>query len=106
MKTGSSAKIALLTMINFTISISSLETFDWNKIRNSAKKISKSSGIAAVIRKVATELNNFINTITLNQGIQNRQMTRVVHLFSVGTRTTAGGVHCVGVSALVDYYVR
>ena len=150
MKTGNYAKIALLTLVGFTISISSLGTFDWNKIRNSAKKILKSSGIAAAIRKVATELKYFINTITTNQGIQNRQMTKVVYLFRVGTRAAAGGVqvsgptelwqqvraafqidgnfyrgklrvrvfvpstsstklvrvHGVGVSALVDYYVR
>jgi len=96
LKTGISAKMALFFFISFSLFIPSTETFDWKKIKNSAKKILKSSGIAAIIRKVAPDLNNFINTITLNQGIQNRQMTKVVPLFSIGTRAAAGGVQVSG----------
>ena len=102
MKTGISAKIAMLLFICFNLFISSPETFDWKKIKNSAKKILKSSGIAAIIRKVAPDLNNFINTITLNQGIQNRQLTKVVPLFSIGTRAAAGGVQVTGPAELLN----
>ena len=61
LKTGISAKIALLVLLSFTLFVSSSETFNWNKIKSSAKKILKSSGIAAIIRKMAPDLNSFIN---------------------------------------------
>ena len=101
LKTGISAKIALSVLLSFTLFVSSPETFNWNKIKSSAKKILKSSGIAAIIRKVAPDLNSFINTITLNQGVQNRQMTKVVPLFSVGKRTAVGGVQVSGPAELL-----
>ena len=101
MKTGISAKIILLLFLVFSFFTSSPETFDWKKIKNSAKKILKSSGIAAVIRKVAPDLNNFINSITLNRGIKNQQMTKVVPLFSIGTRAAAGGVQVSGPAELL-----
>tara|TARA_Y100000589_G_scaffold103267_1_gene97551 strand:- start:885 stop:1352 length:468 start_codon:yes stop_codon:yes gene_type:complete len=101
LKTGVSAKIALLILLGFTLFISSSETFDWNKIKNSANKILKSSGIAAIIRKAAPEINSFINKITLNQGVKTRETTKVVPLFSVGNRTAAGGVQVSGPAELL-----
>jgi hypothetical protein len=60
------------------------------------KKAGKAVAVAAIIRKMAPELNNLINGLLLNNGAAVKQTTKVVPLFSFGDRTAVGGAQVSG----------
>ncbi|MCO4783101.1 MAG: hypothetical protein KC646_12320 [Candidatus Cloacimonetes bacterium] len=62
------------------------------------KKYVKTSAIAAVVRKAAPALNDFINGLLLNKGLPNRSQTKVVPLFSFGEKLAVGAVQVSGSS--------
>ena len=60
------------------------------------KKYVKTSAIAAVVRKAAPALNDFINGLLLNKGLANQSQTKVVPLFSFGEKLAVGAVQVSG----------
>ncbi|PCJ21238.1 MAG: hypothetical protein COB02_01245 [Candidatus Cloacimonadota bacterium] len=60
------------------------------------KKYIKTAAIAAVVRKAAPALNNFINGLLLNKGLPNKSQTKVVPLFSFGEKLAVGAVQVSG----------
>jgi hypothetical protein len=66
--------------------------------RDLFKKYVKTSAIAAVVRKAAPALNNFVNGLLLNKGLPNKSQTKVVPLFSFGKKLAVGAVQVSGSS--------
>lgn len=60
------------------------------------KKYVKTSAVAAVVRKAAPALNDFINGLLLNKGLPNKSQTKVVPLFSFGEKLAVGAVQVSG----------
>jgi hypothetical protein len=58
--------------------------------------ILKTFGIGAVVDRFAEPINNFINTLTLNNGVEVEEQTKVVPIVTVGSNTYAGAVQVSG----------
>ena len=59
----------------------------------------KTVAIGAAVNAAAKPLNQFINTVTLRHGIQDRQTTKVVPMLSLGDKGYIGGAQVSGPSA-------
>jgi|SaaInl4_135m_RNA_FD_contig_91_259534_length_1866_multi_3_in_0_out_0_3 hypothetical protein len=92
-----SLRTLILCMILASVSVVSLDSFNLkNFLKDTLKKTGTAVAIAGVIRKFSTQLDNFINGVTLNKGVPNKQSTKVVPLFSFGDRTALGGAQVSG----------
>jgi hypothetical protein len=60
------------------------------------EQIIKTLGIGAIVDRFADPLNDFINTLTLNRGVEVKQQTKVVPIITVGTGTYVGAVQIAG----------
>jgi hypothetical protein len=58
--------------------------------------ILKTFGIGMVVDRFAEPINNFINTLTLNNGVEVEEQTKVVPIVTVGSNTYAGAVQVSG----------
>lgn len=58
--------------------------------------ILKTFGVGIVVDKFAEPINNFINTLTLNNGVKVKEETKVVPIVSVGSHSYAGAVQVSG----------
>jgi hypothetical protein len=56
----------------------------------------KTLGIGAIVDRFADPINDFINTITLNRGVEVKQQTKVVPIITVGSGTYVGAVQVAG----------
>lgn len=64
--------------------------------------ILKVGGISIIISKLATPLNNFINTLTFKNGVANQYATKVVPILSFGSGGYIGAAQVIGPQELVD----
>jgi len=64
--------------------------------------ILKGSGIAILVSKFSTPLNNFINTLTLKHGSGTDYATKVVPIITVGGGTYVGAAQVMGDQYLID----
>jgi hypothetical protein len=64
--------------------------------RKNAERAGKTVVVAAVIRQFAEELNGLINGLFLNNNAANKEMTKVVPIFSAGERLAVGGAQVSG----------
>lgn len=62
----------------------------------------KTFGIGFIVSEFAEPIDNFINTLTLNNGVQVETATKVVPIVTVGSGTFAGAVQVSGPAAEVD----
>ena len=92
--------IGLLLLVFFVVNLDSFNFKDFTK--NIMGKAGKTVVVAGVIRKFATDLNNFVNGVTLNQGVPDQMHTKVVPLFSFGEKTAIGGAQVSGPREQVD----
>ncbi|RAK08654.1 hypothetical protein C8C77_1022 [Halanaerobium saccharolyticum] len=58
--------------------------------------ILKTVGIGVVVDQFAEPINNFINTLTLNKGVEVKEETKVVPIVTVGSNSYAGAVQVSG----------
>ncbi|KXS46472.1 MAG: hypothetical protein CI947_1740 [Halanaerobium sp.] len=58
--------------------------------------ILKTVGIGVVVDQFAEPINNFINTLTLNNGVEVKEETKVVPIVTVGSNSYAGAVQVSG----------
>jgi len=58
--------------------------------------ILKTVGIGVVVDQFAELINNFINTLTLNNGVEVKEETKVVPIVTVGSNSYAGAVQVSG----------
>ena len=58
--------------------------------------ILKTVGIGVVVDQFAEPINNFINTLTLNIGVEVKEETKVVPIVTVGSNSYAGAVQVSG----------
>ncbi|MEW5947157.1 MAG: hypothetical protein AB1742_13250 [bacterium] len=65
-------------------------------------KILKGAGIALLTAALADQLNDFINTITLNKGVPSHAATKVVPIVALGAGTRVGAAQVTGPKDLVD----
>ncbi len=66
------------------------------KLKDLFRKTAKTVVTAAVIKEIADELNNFINTITANRGLAAKEMTKVVPMITFDKRTYVGAAQVSG----------
>lgn len=85
--------VTFLLMFFFIICSSSVYS---GGFKSFFKKYVKTSAIAAVVRKAAPALNDFINGLLLNKGLPNKSQTKVVPLFSFGEKLAVGAVQVSG----------
>jgi len=64
--------------------------------------ILKGGGVAFLVSKFSTPLNNFINTLTLKHGSSTEFATKVVPIITVGGGTYVGAAQVTGEQALID----
>ena len=64
--------------------------------------ILKGGGVAFVVSKFSTPLNNFINTITLKHGSSTEYATKVVPIITIGGGTYIGAAQVTGEQGLID----
>jgi len=64
--------------------------------------ILKTFGIGVVVDRFAEPINNFINTLTLNRGVEVKEQTKVVPIVTVGSNTYAGAVQVSGPKEAVE----
>jgi hypothetical protein len=62
----------------------------------------KIGGIGAVVSQFGTQINDFINKITLQQGAGNSFATKVVPIISIGSGKQIGAVQITGSQDLVN----
>lgn len=67
-----------------------------------AEKVLKTIGIGVVVSQMAGALNDFINTLMLNKGAPNRDMTKVVPIVTLGQGIEAGAAQVSGPKEMVD----
>lgn len=58
--------------------------------------ILKTVGIGVIVDQFAEPINNFINTLTLNNGVKVKEETKVVPIVTVGSNSYAGAVQISG----------
>jgi len=56
----------------------------------------KTFGIGYIVDQFSGEINDFINTLTLNRGVEVREETKVVPIITVGSNTYVGAVQVSG----------
>ncbi|MCC3144843.1 hypothetical protein LJ207_05820 [Halanaerobium sp. Z-7514] len=59
-------------------------------------RLFKTLGIGVVVDRFAEPINDFINTLTLNRGVEVQQKTKVVPIVTVGSGTYVGAVQVAG----------
>lgn len=64
--------------------------------------ILKTVGIGVVVDQFAEPINNFINTLTLNNGVEVKEETKVVPIVTVGSNSYAGAVQVSGPKEKVE----
>ncbi len=62
----------------------------------------KTFGIGFIVSEFAEPIDNFINTLTLNNGVQVETATKVVPIVTVGSGTFAGAVQVSGPAAEIE----
>ncbi len=88
-------KIAVVTLLIITVSTFSIFT-PAVQASNLLEQLLKTFGIGFVVDKFAGEINNFINTLTLNSGIEVQNSTKVVPIITIGSGTYVGAVQVSG----------
>lgn len=64
--------------------------------------ILKTGAIGAAVDAFANPLNKFINTVASNKKVQNREMTKVVPIISLGSGGYVGAAQVIGRARLLD----
>lgn len=64
--------------------------------------ILKTFGIGVIVDQFAGPINNFINTLTLNNGVKVKEETKVVPIVTVGSNSYAGAVQVSGPKEKLD----
>jgi len=64
--------------------------------------ILKGGGVAFLVSKFSTPLNNFINTLTLKNGTSTEYATKVVPIITIGGGTYVGAAQVTGEQDLID----
>lgn len=62
----------------------------------------KIGGIGYLVDRYAVELNDFINTLTIKNGVANEYATKVVPIITVGNNTYVGAAQVSGPQELID----
>jgi hypothetical protein len=65
-------------------------------------EILKGAAIGYAVKQSAKPLNQFINAVTLRQGVQDRQTTKVVPMLSFGDKTYIGGAQVSGPLSVIN----
>jgi hypothetical protein len=65
-------------------------------------RLLKTLGIGAIVDRFADPINDFINTLTLNRGVEVKQQTKVVPIITVGSGTYVGAVQVAGPEEAVN----
>ena len=98
-----SFKFLILSFFLLSFTIMPLNSFDFKGfLKDSLEKAGKAVAIAGLVRKLAPEINDFVNTLMLNQKVANREKTKVVPLFSFGDRSAIGGAQVSGPEYLLN----
>jgi len=96
------AAISLILAVSAMTSISlqgkSLEDILGDK----AGKVVKGVGLILLTNALSDQLNDFINTITLNKGVPPQAETKVVPVIAVGSGTRIGAAQVTGPKDLVN----
>jgi len=85
----------LITSLLSIGATSAVQAFDLGSIL-------KGGGIAILVSKFSTPLNNFVNTITLKHGSSTDFATKVVPIITVGGGTYVGAAQVTGEQYLID----
>jgi len=88
-------KITVITLLILTLSTFSLFT-PAIKASDLLGQLLKTFGIGFIVDKFSADINNFINTLTLNKGIEVENSTKVVPIVTIGSGTYAGAVQISG----------
>lgn len=75
------------------------QTVDWRALGNEALK---GAAIGYAVKQSAKPLNQFINTITLRNGLADRQTTKVVPMLSLGDKGYIGAAQVSGPAAVIN----
>jgi hypothetical protein len=74
------------------------QKIDWNDL---GKETLKGAAIGYAVKQTAGPLNQFINTVTLRQGLADKQITKVVPILSLGDKGYIGGAQVSGPASLI-----
>jgi hypothetical protein len=78
-----------------------VSTVSYSKWGDLLKDVLKGAGIAMLTVALSDQLNDFINTVTLNKGVPNTADTKVVPIIAVGSGTRVGAAQVTGPKDLV-----
>jgi hypothetical protein len=74
----------------------------FDSLENFGKETLKAAAIGYAVKQTAGPLNQFINAITLRNGLKDTQTTKVVPMLSFGDKTYIGGAQVSGPTSLVS----
>ena len=92
-------KRGLAIILGLLLLLSAAQIVQANSAVRSAMRI---GGIGAIVSTFGSEINNFINRLTFQQGSGNDFATKVVPIISVGSRRAIGAVQVTGSQELVN----
>ncbi|HOX29031.1 MAG TPA: hypothetical protein PLQ76_07765 [bacterium] len=72
------------------------------KLGDKIGSVLKGAGIVLITDALSKQLNDFINTVTLNKGVPAQAETKVVPVIALGSGTRAGAAQVTGPKELVD----
>jgi hypothetical protein len=73
-----------------------------DKLKDIGGQALKGVAVGYAVKQTAGPLNQFINAVTLRNGLADKQMTRVVPILSAGDKTYIGGAQVSGPAAYVS----
>jgi hypothetical protein len=95
--------IICVMLIVATSTVATLRAANLGKILNGKfGEVIKGAGIVLITDLLAKQLNDFINTVTLNKGVPEQAATKVVPVVALGSGARAGAVQVTGPKELVD----
>lgn len=84
---------AMTTQSSYAFKIKSIGK---KKVKSGLEQVLKGVGISILVREIGPELNKFINTLMLNNKVENKEATKVVPIFTFGEGGEAGACQVTG----------
>jgi hypothetical protein len=100
--TATAAAISTIATIGLLSSSATPAAAQFGSAEQFGKEALKAVAIGYAVKQTAGPLNQFINAVTLRNGLQDRQTTKVVPMLSVGDKTYIGGAQVSGPASLVS----
>ncbi|SFM06446.1 hypothetical protein [Halanaerobium salsuginis] len=89
-------KLVLLVVLIFAVSIVPVFSTVAQADSDILGQVLKTFGIGVIVDRFAGPINDFINTLTLNRGLEVKEQTKVVPIVTVGSNSYAGAVQVSG----------